>query len=149
MGDGPPIDRHTQPDPPVAHGVDWIAVLFELVPLTSILVAVWFTMGSSDGPWLLALLPLAASGAGWLKIDRLETGCALAFGRGVVLAVLTVVTSILAIAALGCEWAETGADCRSGFTDVALVCALAALAVVAFLVPIVSAVMVARASRIR
>jgi hypothetical protein len=139
------VNRHAEIERSPEEGIDWSAVLLELVPLTSILLVAW-ALVTTDGPFGLALIPLAATGAGWWKIGRFGTGCALAVARGIVLFVLFV-AAIFLVMALGCAWNDAAEpDCNADAAGFAMLASIGLFAVVAYLVPIASAILVARAS---
>jgi hypothetical protein len=107
-----------------------------------------FVLDSDAGNWVAFIL-LMAQGLGWLKIGRVGTGCMIGFARAIALWAVTIVSLISGIELLFCAWGGPDADnsdCNEGTLGVVFLTSLIALFITAFLVPIISAIMVGRAS---
>jgi hypothetical protein len=129
---------------------DSLAVLLELVPLSAIFIFFGFVYNDeTSSGWWLVVVPLMASGLGWLKIGRIGTGFAIGVVRAGALWGLTIAMVLLFVALLNCEGFEGDPECDGTGAAIGLLASLSLAGVVAFVMPIVSAIMVARASRIR
>ena len=150
MNERSPFEAHSQLDARLDDGVDWIAVLLELTPLLSILVIAVFWIDESRAAFWPVLIPLMASGLGWCKIDRFGTGCLLGIVRAVALCVFGAIADVALFVAFGCAWEGAASnDCDTTVPGIWFLASALTLALVSFLVPIVSAILVALASRDR
>ncbi len=146
----PPIlDRHGRRGVREREG-DGVAIWLELLPIASIPILL---LGLAVQEWSffwLAWAPLLASGAGWWRVGRHRLACSLAVTRAVVVAVAAIATVWFALIwALWCLGVENG-DCDSpAWNGWVALFSLTVFVVTSTLVPIASAIMVARASRIR
>ena len=139
------IEPVTNPDW-ARHHINWAAVALELLPLLSLPLLIV----AEDHVWLiwLPLVPGLATGLGWWLIDRGTLGLTLSAARILLFVFALLIVQLSAGPAFKCF--EGGPRCDDDEAAGAVFAgSVLAMALIALGVPVVSAILVGRASRHR